>query len=105
MRLAGLHLRRVPLGSLFRRTGRAACIVWPAPGLARAPDAFCRAGTVASGTAPMSPREAVVMNEPEMSRTARAGGDAAQTAGLAGGVGWLGALYSVAGHCPRRQAA
>src|SRR6266487_3912591 len=87
MRLARLHRRRVPLGSFFRRTGQAACIVWPTPGFARGPDAVRRARTVASGTAPMSPRETAAMNEPEMSRTARADGDAVQTQGLAEGSG------------------
>ena len=40
---------RVRQGSFFRRTGRAACIVWPAPEFVRGPDAFGRAGTLASG--------------------------------------------------------
>src|SRR5271165_336809 len=82
MGLARLRHRRVPLCSFFRRTGRAACIVWPAPEFVRGPDAFGRAGTVASGMATMSPKETVAMKQTDMSRTARAGGYAVQTAGL-----------------------
>ena len=74
MRLARLRHRRVPLGSFFRRTGRAACIVWPAPESVPGPDAFGRAGTAASGTAPTSPRKTAAMKEADMSRTTGPGG-------------------------------
>jgi hypothetical protein len=48
----------VVLGSFFRRIGRAACIVWPAPEFVRGPDAFQGAGTVASGHGKrMSPKD------------------------------------------------
>src|ERR1700745_1732896 len=66
MRLARLHRRRGPLGSFFRRIARAACIVWPAPELVRGPDAGGRAGTVASGVAPISRRETVAMKETDL---------------------------------------
>ena len=62
---------RVPLGSFFRPTGRAGCIVWPAPEFVRGPDALRRARTVASGMATMSPRETVAMKQTDMCRTAR----------------------------------
>jgi hypothetical protein len=37
--VTGLPGARVVLGSFFRRIGRAACIVWPAPEFVRGPDA------------------------------------------------------------------
>lgn len=81
--VTGLPGARVALGSFFWRTGRAGCIVWPAPGFVPGPDALRGAGTVASGMATMSPRETVAMKQTDMSRTARGGGYAVQTAGLA----------------------
>jgi hypothetical protein len=38
--VTGLPGARVVLGSSFRRIGRAACIVWPAPEFVRGPDAL-----------------------------------------------------------------
>ena len=49
--VTGLPGARVGLGSFFWRTGRPGCIVWPAPGFVRGPDALRRAGIVASGMA------------------------------------------------------
>ena len=46
--LPGAGSRRV---SFFWWTGRAGCIVWPAPEFVRGPDALRRAGTVVSGMA------------------------------------------------------
>jgi hypothetical protein len=37
--VTGVPRPRVVLGSFFRRIGRAACIVWPAPEFVRGPDA------------------------------------------------------------------